>query len=135
LFIGKQYLAIFGYFKKSPSRLPVTIFETLFWLGVLARIKTNYKHQKSHLSLLCGENVWAKNAFFQNLNKYDFSVFTPKLLPKAFWSVPFERRRKILKKFIFLIKALSSFCGISVNTLNYDDFFPLYFYSKNDSIL
>jgi len=48
LFIRKQYLAIFGYLKKSASRLPVTIFETLFWLGVLARITTNRKHQKSH---------------------------------------------------------------------------------------
>jgi len=50
----------------------------------MSRITTNHKRQKSHSSMLCGENVWAKNAFFQNLNKYDFSVFTPKLLPKAF---------------------------------------------------
>jgi len=71
-------------FIKSASRLPVTIFETLFWLGLMSRITTNHKRQKSHSSMLCGENVWAKNAFFQNLNKYDFSVFTPKLLPKAF---------------------------------------------------
>jgi len=84
LFICKQYLAIFVSLKKSASRLPVTIFETLFWLGLLARITTNHKHQKSHSSLLCGENVWSKNAFIQNLQKYDFTVFTPKLLPKAF---------------------------------------------------
>jgi len=71
-------------FKNSASRLPVIIFETLFWLGVLERITTNNKHQKSHSSLLCGENIWAKNPFLQNLNKYDFSVFTPKLLPKAY---------------------------------------------------
>jgi len=69
--------------KKSASRLIVTIFKTLFWFGLLARITTNHKHQKSHSSLLCGENVWAKK-IFQNLNKYDFAVFTPKLLPKAF---------------------------------------------------
>jgi len=59
-------------FKKSASRLPVTIFETLLWLGLLARITTNQKHQKSHSSSLFGDNVWAKNAFFQILNKYDF---------------------------------------------------------------
>jgi len=44
-------------FKKSASRLPVTIFETLSWLGLLATITINHKHQKSHSSLLCGENV------------------------------------------------------------------------------
>jgi len=33
------------------------------------------------------------------------------------------------------MKALSTFCGISVNILNCHDFFPLYFYSRIDSIL
>jgi len=88
--------------------------------------------------LLCGENVWAKYAFFQNLKKYDFTVFTPTLLSfcqKHFESVPFERRRKILKKLKFLIKALPTFCGISVNILNCRDFFPLYIFSKIGIIL
>jgi len=71
-------------FKKSASRLPVNIFETLFWLGLQGRITTNHKHRKILSSLLCGENVWAKNTFFQNLKKYDVSVFTPKFLPKAY---------------------------------------------------
>jgi len=57
-----QFLVIF---KKLASRLLVTIFETLSWLGLLARITTNHKHQKSHTSLLCREKVWAKNAFFK----------------------------------------------------------------------
>jgi len=65
LFIGKQYLAIFGYFKKSPSRLPVTIFETLFWLGVLARIKTNYKHQKVTCPCFAGKMFGQKMHFFK----------------------------------------------------------------------
>jgi len=84
-----QFLVIF---KKPASRLPVTIFETLFWLGVLERTTTNHKNQKSHSSLLCGENVWAKYAFFLNLNLYDFSVFALKPCQKHVKSVPFERR-------------------------------------------
>jgi len=70
-------------FKKSASRLTLTIFETLFWPGLLARITTNHKHHKSHSSLLCGENFLEKNAVFHNLKKYDFLHFTSKLLPKA----------------------------------------------------
>jgi len=61
---------------------------------------------------------------------YDFSVFTPKLLQKHFESVPFERRRKILKKSIFLINALSTFCGISVNILNCQRFISSVFTRK-----
>jgi len=85
-------------FKKSASRLPVTIFETLFWLGLLTNITTNHKHQKSHSSWLCGENVWAKRAFFQTLKKSDFTVFTPKLLPKAFWECTIRKKAKNSEK-------------------------------------
>ena len=95
--------------KKSASRLPVTIFETLFRLGLLERITTNHKHQKSHSSLLCGENVWSKNAFFQNLEKYDFTVFTPKLLPKAFLVRIIRKKAKNPKKFNIFDKSPVNF--------------------------
>ena len=96
-------------FKKSASLLTVTIFETLFWSGLLARITTNHKHHKSHSSLLCGENVLAKNAFFQNFKKYDFLHFTSNLLPKAFWEYTIRKKAKNPKKVNIFDKSFVNF--------------------------
>jgi len=63
-----------------------------------------------------------------------FQFLRQNFCQKHFESVSFERR-KILKTSIFLIKALSTFCGISVDILTCHDFLPLYFYSKIGSIL
>jgi len=67
-----------------------------------------------------GNNVWAKNAFFQSLKKYDFSLLRQKFTNSVFWNVPFERTWKILNKQpTFFIKVLSTICENHVNIFNF----------------
>jgi len=135
LFIRMQYLAIFRYLKKSASRFTCHHSRNTFWLGLLARIITNHKEQKITHPCFAGKMFGRKMHFFKIWRNTIFQFLRQNFCQKHFESVPFEKRWKILKKSIFLIKTLSTFCGISVNILNCHNFFPLHFYSKIGSIL
>jgi len=120
--------------KKSASRLPATIFETLFgldsWRG--SQLTTNTK-KVTHPALR-GKCLGEK-CIFSKFEKIRFFSFYAKTFAKSIFRVYHSTKAKNPKKSIFLIKALSTFCGISFNILNCHEFFPLHFHSKIGSIL
>ena len=118
--------AVFGNFRLfSKTRLHAYLssfskhfFGLESWQG--SQLTTNTK--KVTHPCFAGKIFGRKIHFSKIWTNTIFQILRQNFCQKHIKSVPLERQ-KILKKSIFLIKALSTFCGISVNISNCHDSF------------
>jgi len=119
-------------FRKSTSRLPVTIFEALFGLDSLQGPQLTTNTKKVTHPCFVGKQCLGKKWISSKFETIRIFKFLRQNICQKHFESTIGKKGKNPKKSIFLIYALPMLCGISVNVLNYHDY--LYFYFQGPSL-